>query len=116
MIFQIRIMKPAQTDIREIHRYISDELHNPSAAARRISLIDKAIQSLKQNPARFPLVKDRYLASIGFRMTIVKSHLVFFTINEDESIVSIMRVLYARRDWVRLLKIDSENQSEIDTQ
>ena len=68
MTYQIRIVKTAQTDMREIYRYIGEELQNLSAAARRISLIDKAIQSLKQNPARFPLVRDGYLASKGNRM------------------------------------------------
>ena len=109
MIYKIRIMKPAQNEMYDIYRYISEELHDPAAAARRVSVIDENIQSLKENPARFPLVRDNYLASKGFRMIVVKNHLVFFIIREKEKTVSVMRILYGRRDWLRILKIETEN-------
>lgn len=108
MIHKIRIMKPAQTELRETHRYIADELRNPAAAARRIALIDKAIQSLRENPTRFPLVRDAYLASKGYRMLVAKSHLIFFIVREEMRVVSVMRVLYGRRDWIRLLRPETD--------
>jgi len=111
MIYRIRIMKPAQTDMREIYKYIADELQNQTAAVSRISLIDEAIQSLKEQPARFPLVRDEYLASKGYRMIVVKTHLVFFIIREESKAVSIMRILYGRRDWLRILKVEAEHLS-----
>jgi plasmid stabilization system protein ParE len=112
MIYKIRIVKPAQTEIRETYRYIAEDLRNPTAAARRILLIDDAIQSLKENPARFPLVRNDYLATKGYRMLVVKTHLVFFVIRKSERTVSIMRVLYGRRDWLRMLKVDTEQLSD----
>ena len=108
MIWKIRIMKPAQMEMREIWRYIAEELHNPVAASKRILLIDDAIQSLKENPARYPLVRDDYLASKGYRLIVVKKHLVFFIVHEKLQVVSVMRVLFGRRDWVRLLRVESE--------
>jgi len=65
MTYKIRIMKPAQDEMRETYRYIAEELNNPIAAERRLSLIDGAIQSLKENPGRIALVRDDYLASKG---------------------------------------------------
>jgi plasmid stabilization system protein ParE len=113
-MYKIRITNPAQIEMREIYRHIADELHNPIAAASRISLIDSAIQSLRENPARFALVRDDYLASKGYRMTVVKNHLVFFIVRENERAVSVMRVLYGRRDWVRLIKFETERLTEED--
>jgi plasmid stabilization system protein ParE len=92
--------------MREIYRYIADELQNPVAAARRVELIDAAIRTLEKDPARFPLVRDDYLAAKGYRMVVVKNHLVFFIVREDVEFVSVMRVIYGRRDWMRLLKIE----------
>ena len=114
MTYKIRTIKSAQNEIREIYRYIANDLQNPAAAVKRITLIDKKIQSLKESPDRFPLVQDGYLASKGFRMIIAKNHLIFFVIREEIRTVSVMRVLYARRDWLRILKIEAENQSEED--
>ena len=112
MKYKIRIMKPAQEDMREIYRYIADTLDNPIAAQRRLSLIDEAIRSLKENPGRFPLVRDDYLALKGFRMIVVKNHLVFFIVREKEKAVSVMRVMYGRRDWMRLLRTEASHLPE----
>jgi plasmid stabilization system protein ParE len=108
VIYKIRILKPAQLEIREIYRYIAEELNSPMAAAHHVALIDKAIVSLQEAPTRFPLVRDGYLALKGHRMIVVKNHLVFFIVREEESVVSVMRVLYGRRDWLHLLKADTE--------
>ncbi|MCL1874135.1 MAG: type II toxin-antitoxin system RelE/ParE family toxin [Clostridiales bacterium] len=112
LIYRIRIMKPAQADMHGIYRHIAGNLQNPAAAARRISLIDEKIQSLKENPARIPLVRDEYLASKGYRMIIAKSHLIFFIIRE-KAVVSVMRVLYGRRDWMRILRVEAENSPKV---
>jgi plasmid stabilization system protein ParE len=108
MIFKIRITRPAQIEMREIYRYIAIELRNPVAAARRISSIDETIRSLKETPSRFPRVRDDYLAAKGYRTIAVKNHLVFFIVREKENAVSVMRVLYGRRDWPGLLKAETD--------
>ena len=41
-------------------------------------------------------------------MIVVKTHLIFFVIREEIKTVSIMRVLYGRRDWLRILKVEAE--------
>jgi len=108
MNYKVQITKPAQSDMREIYKYIANDLQNQNAAVRRISLIDEKIQSLKNNPTRFPLLRDDFLASKGFRMVVVKTHLIFFAIREEAKSVSVMRVLYGRRDWLRILKGETE--------
>jgi len=112
MSYKIRIMRLAQNDMREIFRYIADDLQNRSAAIERISLIDERILSLKENPHSVALVRYRFLASKGFRLVVVKSHLVFFVIREESKTVSVMRVLYGRRDWMRALEIEMKNTPE----
>ena len=108
MSYRVRIVKPARSDIREIRRYIAEDLQNPVAATERINLIDTNIQSLKTMPARFPLVQDAYLASKGFRIVVCEAHLVFFVIEEEAKKVYVMRVIYARRDWARMLRVDAD--------
>ena len=101
-------MKPAQIDLHETYIHIAEELKNPEAAIRRVSLIDDKIQSLKNDPFRIPLVRDDYLASKGYRMIIAKNHLVFFIIRDEIKMISIMRILYSRRDWMHILQVDEE--------
>jgi len=107
MIYNVRVVKPAQTDIHDIHIYITYDLQNPTAAERRISLIDEKILSLETMPTRYPLVSDEYLASKGVRLVAAKTHLVFFVAREQPlKRVFVLRVLYCRRDWARILRHD----------
>lgn len=110
MKYNVRIVKPAQADISEIYRYIAYDLKNPAAAERRISLIDEKILKLETTPTRYPLVQDEYMASKGFRVVAAKTHLIFFVIREglldEPTQVLVMRVLYCRRDWAKILKYD----------
>ena len=112
MTYRVRAMQSAQADMREVHRYISEDLQNPDAAVRRVKLLEESIRSLKTMPARFPLVLDDYLASKGFRVMVIKTQLVFFVIREDTKAVSVIRILYVRRDWARLLKIYVQNLAQ----
>lgn len=111
-MFKVIIMQRAGNDMREIRDYITDEIQNPDAAKRRISLIQSKIESLKENPARFPFVRDSFLASKGFRMMAVKTHNIFYIVREKEKIVSIIRILYERRDWMRMLKTNDTEEKE----
>ena len=54
-MYRVRIMESAQTDMREIHKYISEDLQNPDAAVSCIKDIDESIRSLKNMPKRHPL-------------------------------------------------------------
>jgi len=113
MKYNIRAVGPAKRDIREVHRYIKDDLQSSAAAQRRLDLIHEKILGLETMPARYPLVPDEYLASKGIRVVAAKTHLVFFVIREhtqDElRRVFVLRVLYGRRDWARILTIDIEH-------
>jgi plasmid stabilization system protein ParE len=114
MSYIVRIMKPAQIEMRETYRYIAEDLQNPVAASRRIALIDKAIRSLEDNPFQYPLARDDYLASKGYRLIVVKNHIVFFVIREKITKVSVMRVLYARRDWMTLLRMEADEIDDVE--
>ena len=61
-------------------------------------------------------MNDNYLASFGIRMTIVKKYLLFYIVDEKEHTVNALRFLYARRNWLVLLKksISEDDFSDMD--
>ncbi|NLZ66755.1 MAG: type II toxin-antitoxin system RelE/ParE family toxin, partial [Clostridiaceae bacterium] len=48
-------------------------------------------------------VRDDTLRQQGYRRCLVKNYLLFYKVFEQEKIVQIYRVIYARRIWERLL-------------
>jgi addiction module RelE/StbE family toxin len=101
--YQIEITDPASRDLYEIGNYITKELSEPEAALRVVNGIADAIFSLEEMPYRNLLVRDETLSLHGIRKTIVGNYLVFYIIFEEEKTVTIIRILYYKRDWLNLL-------------
>jgi addiction module RelE/StbE family toxin len=101
--YRIEITDPATKDLNEIGNYITDDLLEPQAALRLVNEIADAVSSLEEMPYRNPLVRDERLSLHGIRKIIVGNYLVFYIIYEEEKVVTIIRILYGRRDWLNLL-------------
>ena len=66
--------------------------------------IEKHEESLENNPYIYPNVPDEYLAQKGLKFVIIRNYLLFFSINEENKIINVIRFLYGRRDWKNILK------------
>jgi len=101
--FNIQITEPAENDLYEIGAYISKELLEPEIAKKVILKIAKEINSLQDIPLRNALVADERLAYKGIRKIMVDKYIVFYVVDEESKTVTIIRILYSRRDWLNLL-------------
>ncbi|MFB5267407.1 type II toxin-antitoxin system RelE/ParE family toxin [Paenibacillus enshidis] len=101
--YNIFITEPAEHDLREIAKYIALELKEPATAQKWIAKISSAILELEKSPFRYALVKDGRLASQGIRMLLVEKYIVFYVIDETNSSVTVIRILYGKREWNRIL-------------
>jgi addiction module RelE/StbE family toxin len=103
MKYEIVITGPADADISDIALYISNELHSPQAAVNLLDDIDRHILDLEHMPKKYALVQDERLSDQRIRIIPVKNYLVFYSINDNSKTITIIRVLYNKRDWVKIL-------------
>lgn len=101
--YRIDITGPAKTDIREIARYIANELKEPEIAENHVDQILEGIFSLEDMPARAATVRDDLLAAEGVRGIRIRNYTVFFRIDESRKVITVIRVMYMRRNWQDLL-------------
>lgn len=101
--YEVLLTEPAAEDLEDIARYISIELKDSVAALKLIQKIRKAVMSLVQMPTRNRLVADERLAEQGIRKLAVDNYLLFYVISEKDQTVTVVRILYGRRDWLNLL-------------
>lgn len=101
--YNIEITEPAERDLNEIVRYIVIELRDSHTAESVMERIGSAIYGLADMPLRNPLILDERLSLSGIRKIIVDNYLVFYVVTEGSRTVTIIRVLYSRRDWINLL-------------
>lgn len=109
MKYKIEITQEAERDFENIFTYISETLCNRKAAISMISLLDKNIRVLKDMPNSYPTAKDTYLKKMGIRFFAVKNYIVFYTVDDEEGKVYIVRILYGRRNWLKILRDDFED-------
>ncbi|MNE06088.1 Plasmid stabilization system protein [compost metagenome] len=101
--FHITITEPAERDLRDIADYIAHELLDHVAARKLVSRIAESIFELEHMPLRNNLVRDERLASQGIRKLVVDQYIVFYLVSEADTTVTVIRILYGKRNWRDLL-------------
>ena len=98
MNYSVQITSRAETDLREIYEYIAYELLSPPTAARQLQRLEEEILSLDQMPNRYPAYPDEPWHSRGLLVMSVDNYLVFYMPDAAAQTVTIIRVMYGRRD------------------
>lgn len=101
--YRVDITEPAENDLVDIVKYIASQLSAPFSALDMMDLLEEAMTGLSDLPQRCPVVWDERLSQMGYRKLIVKNYVVFFSIDEKNKVVNVERILYVRRDWLRIL-------------
>ncbi|TCL74161.1 addiction module RelE/StbE family toxin [Hydrogenispora ethanolica] len=101
--YRIFMTQPAVNDLRGISDYIANDLREPSLAKKLVGKIKEAVLSLGELPARHALTADENLAAQGIRWLTVDHYLIFYVVSEKKKTVTVIRILYAKRDWINLL-------------
>ena len=99
----IEITNSADKDLHNIGHYIFNELQSPETARKTVQKIGSIILSLEEMPLRSSLIADERLAHLGIRKIVVDNYIVFYIVDEERKTVTIVRILYTRRDWENLL-------------
>jgi toxin ParE1/3/4 len=105
-MFKIRFTPQAVADLDEIKRYISFDLLNPQAATALLTLIFEKIRTLSALPQTGARLRTDLPSLKIYRFIPCKNYLVFY--RTEEKAVSIIRILYARRDYLGLLESDTK--------
>lgn len=97
--YKVELSIQAKEDYKSIIRYIKYKLLEPNIAERYAELIKNEINTLKYNPQKFAIIDYDMIKKYKFRKLIIKNHIAFYRINEDEKIVNVERILYGATDW-----------------
>lgn len=104
-MYDVKITKFAEAQLREIVRYIAFDLQAPETALKMLNTLDAEIASLDQMPNRIPLTEEEPWHSEGVHKMPVKNYLVYFWVDEEAAKVQVIGVVYARRDQRRQLEL-----------
>ena len=101
----LHLSEEAQNDLIEIKTYIEEELLNPSAAMATVSRITKSLRILQTHAQIGTPLSAKMDTESDYRFIVSGNYISFFRVYGSE--VYIDRILYARRDYMRVLFGDS---------
>lgn len=102
-MYSLEYLPIARQDMIEIVQYISKNLSNPTAAAQLADHLIEAGERLTQFPYANPVYYPIRPLKREYRKIPVKNYLMFYWVDEAEKLVTVARVIYAKRDYGRLL-------------
>lgn len=103
-MYKIEYLPVARQDMIEIVRYISQEFQNPTAADQLATELIKAGDGIPS----FPYTNSAYTPirplKHEYRKLLVENYFMLYWVDEAEQLVTVARVVYAKRDYERLLE------------
>lgn len=104
-MYRLEYLPTARRDMVDIIRYIDGKLGNPTAAERLAEELIEAGDSIRvfpyANPAYIPIRPLRH----EYRKILVQNYLMLYWVDEREKLVTVARVIYAKRDH-RALRLE----------
>ena len=100
-MFEVKITPQAAEDLLEIKNYIENELQNPIAAKNTVLKIVEAFENLAEFPETGIPVERYVLFPTYYKFVLANNYSIFYRI--EDKIVRVIRIMYSKRDFVRIL-------------
>jgi addiction module RelE/StbE family toxin len=91
----------ALSDLDDIWRYIHNELQSPAAALKTVSSVLDTVEKLRDFSELGPKLSSITYIDSDYRYLVCGKYITFYRVSGDD--VYIDRILYGRRDYLRIL-------------
>lgn len=103
-MYSLEILPIAKKDIDSIIYYITNILKNKTAAKKLARKFISSANSILIFPYGTSVYQPINKLKYEYRSVKIENFLMFYIINEEEKIITIVRVLYKKMDFANILK------------
>jgi len=96
-----KLLPKAKMDLENIFQYIALELVNPESALELIEKFETKFKDICKFPKAYPLIINTSLDNHHLRKSIVDNFIIIYLYDEDKELINIVRVIYAKRDYMK---------------
>ncbi|MBQ9419280.1 MAG: type II toxin-antitoxin system RelE/ParE family toxin [Synergistaceae bacterium] len=102
LLYSIEYTSSARKDLRAIKDYISDNFHSYETAAQQIQRITMAVRALSIFPKRYR-VRKKVSSGEEVRFLPVDNYTVLYTVDDATTSLTVLRVVYGRRNIYEII-------------
>ena len=103
-MYKTEFLPIARQDMIDIVRYIAVKLKNPIAAERLAVELTQTADQIAEFPYANPVYMPVRPLKHEYRKLSVKNYLMFYWVDEEKKTVTVVRIIYAMRDYNRFLE------------
>lgn len=109
-MYNLEFLPIARQDMSDIAQYVNKVLCNPIAAMNLIQRMVHAAEELQEQPYSCPVYYPARTLPFEYRKLLVGNYILFYRVDEKKKLVTVIRVVYAKRDYGSILgNIESIN-------
>ena len=98
MKYQVFTTEKAEEDLSSIADYLIYKLLAGETALKQIDRIEQAVISLEEMPERYHIYDKEPWKEKGLRVMNVDNYLVFYITDNENKAVTVIRIMYGKRD------------------
>lgn len=102
-MYSLEYLPVARQDMVEIVQYISRKLKNPVAAERLAVELIEAGETIPAFPYANSVHRPTKPLKHEYRKLLVRNYLMFYWVDEEKKLVTVARIIYAKREYEGLL-------------
>ena len=102
-MYKVEILPIAKKDIDNIIYYISHNLKNVTASKKLRDLFISSLDNILEFPYGCSIYKTLGILKNEYRCYIVKNYIMFYVIDEDKKIITIVRILNRKMNFNNIL-------------
>ncbi len=102
--YSYQLTRKALEDLDDAVGYIANKLGSPSSASAFLEKMESALSEICSYPKIVPSVRNDYLNIHGIRKNAVGNFLLYFLPDEKNQMITILRIVYGKRDTDTILK------------
>lgn len=102
-MYTLEYLPIAKKDMSEIAEYIGVKLSNPTAADNLAEKMVSEAENLTDMPYKCSVYISPRPLNYEYRKLLVNNYIMFYYVDESKKLITIARVLYAKRDFRKLL-------------
>ena len=99
-IYEIEFTEDCRDEIREIYKYISENLVAKQAARDLMRKMKNIIMDLAESPKLYMKIEKKDRRKREFRRIVIDNYIILYTIDEDKKTVYISHMYYGRRNYL----------------
>ena len=102
-VYEVKFTSQAEEQLENIVHYITVDLNNSDAAENLVDEIIEETEKLSKNPEKHRCIDEEAWGKQGIRKIKVKNFYVYFWIDNDNSVVWVIGIVYGKRDQKKYL-------------